>query len=116
MIGEEDVVLAGFSVVVADAAQANRAVLVGLQAGELDDLVTSKALVGCDLLAFDDAVLSIPLQPDDGEHAFLCQLVIPSVIGIATVKDHDAASGKASTRPASMSVVLPSVRLTNCGR
>src|SRR5690625_3901430 len=91
IIGQKNVFPAGFRITIAHTAQRNRAVF-SLSAGQPDGLITGQALLRFHLSTLKDTMASIALQPGDKDNPLIIQLVIPGVVGIATVKHNNGAS------------------------
>jgi len=88
IVRQENVFLAGFGIAISHASQRNRAGP-ALGAGQLDGLVTGQVLSSLDSPALKHAVPGIALLSGDEENSAIIQLVIPSVVGVATIKGND---------------------------
>src|SRR5712692_815703 len=94
MVGQKNMVLASFRITITDTAQLDRTSRSRLATGELDGLIAGQSFICQDRPATDHTELRIGLKTRDKQYSFLCQLVIPGVVGIAPVDGHHAAFGE----------------------
>ena len=93
VVGQKYVMLAGFGITVANAAQRDRA-STGFGAADENGLVTGQTAALADLAPLNNAVGCVALLPDDEENSLIIQGIKPSEVGVRAIHHDDAVRGQ----------------------
>lgn len=93
MVGQEDIIPVMDRVMIGDAPQKTGAFL-GFWAGESNGLVRGDSTASISFMPFYNPISGVAFQACDEEDAVFSQLLIPGIIVVTPVEDHDGALGQ----------------------
>ena len=93
VIGQEDVVLAGFLVAITYSAQGDR-IIAPFGSGQPDDLIGSEAQSAIDFVALDHLVIGVGLHSGHEENSLPGQGIQPGEGNVCLVHGHDRSFGQ----------------------